>query len=586
MAHINCPHCGSYHPSSAGFCPVTGQKIPDSVSCPDCGTLLEREWKVCASCGNPLTPPKQFPDSVDEKQSKPLTERRRLLWLASLALIAIVTTIGFGLLSGWGDNHSVIAQIIRLREKDNEGVEVTLDSHTTEATSVILTDDINLATANTVIPEITGDQITSATPSPVRTLAVVETSTSPVEITEQPQVQEIPSGIVQQMDRIQKQVSELRGLSPIEPVTRRLLTREELRKRLVDNLTEDYSMEEAIDDVIVLSMFGLLDPGFDLYHFYLELYTEQISGFYDTETKEMHVVLKNGFTGVQKLTYAHEFVHALQDQHFDIREGLGYSNEACDEDSERCAAVQALLEGDASLMELQWFSVYATQQDFSDMQEYFQDYASPVFDNAPAFIQADLLFPYLAGQAFVDYFYQNGGWGAVDLIYKDPPVSTEQILHPERYPQVKSVPVEIPDITSTMGSGWREVDSDTLGEWYTYLVLAHGIEPHTRLDESQARDAADGWAGDTYAVYTNDRTNQTIMVLVTAWKNETEAVEFSNAFHQYVELRFGLPTYTQTGTIIWDMSAGYIQFRSKNEKTTWIQAPDRNLGELIWSVLP
>ncbi|MFU8772801.1 MAG: hypothetical protein ACNA8H_10330, partial [Anaerolineales bacterium] len=122
---------------------------------------------------------------------------------------------------------------------------------------------------------------------------------------------QIPAEISQQMDLIHEQVSEMRGLSPTGPLTRLLLTREELRQRLIEDFNADYSPEEAQEDAIILSAFGLLEQSFDLYHFLLDLYTEQISGFYDTKTKEMYVVLDDEFGVMQKLTYAHEYVHAL-----------------------------------------------------------------------------------------------------------------------------------------------------------------------------------------------------------------------------------------------------------------------------------
>lgn len=397
---------------------------------------------------------------------------------------------------------------------------------------------------------------------------------------------ELPFEISQQMDLIQEQVSEIRGLPLQDPVTRLLLTREELHQRLIEDFNEDYSIEKANEDVIVLSAFGLLEQDFDLYNFFLELYTEQISGFYDTETKEMYVVMEDRFSGLHKLTYAHEFVHALQDQHFDIKDGLGYSEEACEEDSERCAAIKALLEGDASLMELHWFSVYASQQDLADIQEYFQNYESPIFDRSPAFIQADLLFPYMAGQTFVEHIFKSGGWEAVNQAYLDVPVSTEQILHPERYPHVKPLSVNLPDIIDLLGDGWRELSRGVLGEWYTRLILSHGHDPQARLDESIAGSAAEGWGGDAYMVYHNELSNETTMVLMTVWENEREAFEFTDNFYKHTTARFGQPVINNSDIFAWETEVAYTSFHISGDTTIWIFANDRSTTEAILESFP
>jgi hypothetical protein len=217
-------------------------------------------------------------------------------------------------------------------------------------------------------------------------------------------------------------------------------------------------------------------------NFYVELLSEQVVGFYDSDTKEMYVIQGSGFLGPERLTYAHEYVHALQDQHYQIEEGLGYNDENCEVNTDYCAAISSLLEGDASLSEMQWLYTHATDQDIRDIQEFYQTYESPIFESSPSFLREDFIFPYRAGQEFVETIYEQSGWQGVDQVYANPPLSTEQILHPERYPDVVPVAVELPDLQTTLGQGWREVEQGTWGEWYTYLILAEGLNEVTRLD--------------------------------------------------------------------------------------------------------
>lgn len=97
----------------------------------------------------------------------------------------------------------------------------------------------------------------------------------------------------------------LRGLQVINPVAHTSVTPAELRQHIIDNFLRDYTVEDAQAEALVLAVFGLLEPDFDLYVFYIELYSKQTAGFYDFETNEMYEVLGEDFLGPQRLTYAH-----------------------------------------------------------------------------------------------------------------------------------------------------------------------------------------------------------------------------------------------------------------------------------------
>ncbi len=390
---------------------------------------------------------------------------------------------------------------------------------------------------------------------------------------------------IAEMELIQKQVAGLRQLEPGGEFTRSFYTPEELRQRVLDDFLEDYSPEKAQQDAIVLAVFGLLDPHFDLLDFYTELLSEQIAGFYDHEAKEMVVVSGRRFGGAERLTYAHEYTHALQDFHFDISNGLKYGDEACEGDSERCAAIRALLEGDASLSEGEWFAEYATAQDRSDVYAFYQNFQSPIFDQAPEFISLDFMFPYDQGIDFAQYLKRNGGWEAVNQAYRNPPLSTEQILHPDRYPGDQPIEVDLPDLSGILGPGWEELDRETMGEWYTYLILAYGLDKSARLTKYQAADAAEGWGGDSYVVFHNATEGTTAMVLATVWDHASEARQFHDFFRLYAERRFGEPQ-GQDDSLIWTSDQGVHIFTRTGDRTLWVFAPSLDLANEIKNAFP
>jgi hypothetical protein len=299
----------------------------------------------------------------------------------------------------------------------------------------------------------------------------------------------------------------------------------------------------------------------------------------------MYVVSDEGFQGLQRFNYAHEYTHVLQDQNYDFQGKLGYSEEKCQLDSERCAAIQALIEGDATLSQEVWLFTFATSLDRQQITAFSQTYQSPVFDSAPEFYKDDAMFPYSQGLEFVQTLYDQGGWQAIDNAYLNPPVSTEQILHPELYPDDKPVTVNLPDLTSALGTDWKQIDKDTVGEWYTYLILAAGYDPADRLPDKTAKQAAAGWGGDSYAIYANTQTNGLALVVVWQWDTTNDAGEFWNAFNQYGTDRWGNSSSSTTDTTQWDNTQNYASISISGKTTTWILAPDSQTADTIASNL-
>ncbi len=412
-------------------------------------------------------------------------------------------------------------------------------------------------------------------------------ASSTPEGTSVPRSSDIPPEIARQMDEIEQQVRELRGLEASEPLQRRLLTTEELRRRVLEDFLSDYTPEEAHDDALALAAFGLLAPDYDLLSLYQALYSEQVAGFYDEETDTMYVVREADFGGPERMTYAHEYTHALQDQNFGLGESLGMDKEHCQTDSEYCAAMQALAEGDASLTAKNWVSTYASSQDLEDIFSFYNEYQSPVYDAAPDFLKEDFLFPYQQGEKFVVHLRGENDWAAVNAAFQTRrPRSTEQIIHPERYPDDAPIPVSLPDLSSQFAISWREVDSGTLGEWYTYLMLSQGADGAARLPEDIAAEAAEGWGGDAYAVfYTTDEARYAL-VLDMRWDAPSEASEFRRALLRYASRRFGVST-VNIAAGVWGWQNGSIcsTLHQSEARTVWLIAPDEATVEALWEQL-
>ena len=330
------------------------------------------------------------------------------------------------------------------------------------------------------------------------------------------------------LDQIEGEVSYLRGLSPLGEISTEILTREELRQQLIEELEEDIEEIEITQEIFLL--LDLIEEGQDLYQIILDVNTEQVAGYYDDEVGILYVVGDVEELGpLEELTFAHEYTHALQDQHFDLS-SLPVDQE---DNSDLSLAVLSLVEGDATLLQgvYYWEGFDVAEREAFDQEA--ADIEDEAFEAAPRVIQQNLIFPYEQGIEFVLAIFKDGGWQAVNQAYSDPPQSTEQIIHPEKYlerdePQA----VVIPDLGSTLGAGWEQLDSDVLGELNMRIYL------ETFITTSQAARAVEGWDGDR-CVFLKDAEGRKLLVLRSVWDSKPDAEEFFNAYIEFVAEKSG-----------------------------------------------
>ncbi len=368
---------------------------------------------------------------------------------------------------------------------------------------------------------------------------------------------------------IEANVVNIRELEPLAAVDPTLLSTSELGQRLEEEFAESYSPEEARNDAIAWSAFDFFPADFDLYNFVISLYTEQIAGFYDAETDEFVIIGDDDeFDVLEQWTHAHEYVHALQDQHYNLEiledESL---------DSEATFAIQAMAEGDATLVQtLYLLGGYFDQEQLFEILTTAFEIDTAVLDSAPPVIAHELEFPYISGLAFVQALYDKGGFAAVDEAWEQLPQSTEHILHPDRYlagdlPQL----VALAPLTDTLGAGWQLAKEDVLGEFYLREYLSQ------QLDSNQVNEAATGWGGDRYAVYWNESIQQSVMVLQIGWDTAADAKEFHNIYPEYSNRSFGaLGSDRPDGGRCWQ-GTNVICLYALGDQSLVVRAPDMNI---------
>ena len=441
-----------------------------------------------------------------------------------------------------------------------------------QATQQAATQQIVVALASVSYPTLPPTWTNTPTPTITPTPTVTPTPTrTPVPTPLPPE----PT-LASEMDIIQQQVADVRGLPVQGEIQRYVIDKKRVRGTLEELfLNHGGSRDEVADQARVLSALGLIKPTYDLFTNTLNGISDGIGGFYTPWTKQLYVIGED-WTGVERYVYSHEYDHALTDAHFNIS-GMGVYP-VCAGDHQRCDAIRALVEGDATLLMDLWFEQYATPQDYQDIQRFAyrrNDTTLPEQFPPPYAIQNGA-FPYREGRGFVEYLYLKGNWAEVNQAYEDLPQSTEHILHPEKYLAAEPViNIAAPSLEDTIGAEWRRLETNSLGEWMTYLLLGYGADLAAQLDAYSAGSAAAGWGGDTYQIYYNDGTGETIMAVHWVWDAQEDADEFLEAMLYYQDQRFRGSKAGRSDGNCWEANRQASCVFTTEAETLWLLAPNQ-----------
>jgi hypothetical protein len=336
----------------------------------------------------------------------------------------------------------------------------------------------------------------------------------------------------EELDRLEKNVSEIRQLPIKEPIRFRECSEELILYTITQEFEEESPEGDIESDQKLLVALGLFPKGKSLEKTVADVYTEQIAGFYDPETKDITLV-KGKDTGdvMDELTLAHETTHALQDQNFGL-EQPPLEVDAYNGDND--LAVESLIEGDATLTMLLYGRKYIDQSRLTPEALSAGEESSKLLDSAPLYLRKSLLFPYEEGFTFAQKVYGDGEFEKMDASLRDPPLSSEQIMHPDTYlgPDKKN-PVVVPlaDISGSLGADWKKINEDCLGEFdiSTWFEQFSGV--------TAARDASQGWAGNTIQYYQGPGKRYSLVSL-TLWDASKDALDFFDLYRELLADRY------------------------------------------------
>lgn len=374
----------------------------------------------------------------------------------------------------------------------------------------------------------------------------------------------------------EKTISGVRELDFLRPVKYVKMDSAGLKSFLNKKIDEEMPPEKFFNELSAYKALGLIDDVSGIRELLIELYLEQGAGFYDHETDRVITNKDNQLSNaLSDIVFIHELTHVLQDQHFDLDKLM----EEVKDNNDRQMALISLVEGDASLAHSNYM---INQRDWKLKDVFgFAFHGQEKFYSAPYVVRENLIFPYTKGLKFVSRLQHGGGWEEVNRAYRDLPVSSEQILHPEKYLDQRDDPrdVSIPDMAPVLGAGWKLLSENNLGELNTRILFRR------HLGGWRAKKPSRGWDGDWYNYYGNAKSGRQALIWYTVWDSDRDAAEFFNSYRRLVKKKSKRlkPINLEEGedSVVWKYKYKTVFLGKRGDKAVVIEVPRAELLEPV-----
>jgi len=332
---------------------------------------------------------------------------------------------------------------------------------------------------------------------------------------------------------IAKELTEISGMTLHHPVPCDFISKEKINEFLKKRVKEAAKPEEIRAEELTLEKFGLVPAGFDLAGSTVDLLTEQAAAFYDYDKKKLFIT-ETTSQDSQEPVLAHELSHALADQNYNLSKFIRQGRKSDDGSTAR----MAVMEGQATWM----MSEYLARKNGQTLKESpalvsmmsnLSESAAgqyPVFDNSPLYERATLLFPYTKGMLFQNGVFQRDGQSGFSEVFRNPPVSTQQILHPDKY--FSGVQPTDPDLPEVKLRGYKGLVGGSLGE------LEHGILLEQYLGKDLAAKLAPHWRGCNFELRENKKAGRVILLYAVEWDSQESAQQYFGAYREILSKKW------------------------------------------------
>ncbi|MBM66613.1 MAG: hypothetical protein CMH55_10305 [Myxococcales bacterium] len=367
------------------------------------------------------------------------------------------------------------------------------------------------------------------------------------------------------VDDVLTVTSEIRGLKVLRPVKAVSHSKKQILAYVKQRIAEEYPGDSLEEEGRLLKHLGWLPSEMDYRATLEEFVTAQVAGYFDPFKERF--VLATWLPGlIQKPIIAHELVHALQDQHFGLKKAL----KRIPGNDDATIARSAVIEGDATIAMLA-YSMGGTDMEAlvpaaASVAEQTRNAPTLTTRHIPYYMRMSLIFPYTGAIDLLLKKMEKQKWAGVDALHKNYPQSTEQLLHPERYPYDKPLPVHL-TIDSALGP-WQESLRNRFGE----LGFRFLGSPTGKQDDLAAQ-LSEGWGGDQYVFLKKGAERGVVACVLT--DEPAKRSKYRTLVELSLSARYNQPPAMSKAKRGQSMSDGFqIAWREVDQGLAWVELPD------------
>ena len=346
--------------------------------------------------------------------------------------------------------------------------------------------------------------------------------------------QQTDRSVFDEIDKDLQELNQITGLKIHHKVPYDLISKDQVNTFLKDRVGEKSSQEDLRVEEISLKKFGFVPPDFDLKKTEVDLLTEQSAAFYDYHKKKLYIS-DWAPKDMREEALVHELSHALADQNFHLERFIKKGGD----DDDLSMAREAVMEGQAT-----WLMSEAEERKSGQtlkgspaavelmsraMDSGGKDY--PVFDSTPMYLRRTLVFPYTQGMIFQNAVVEKLDQAAFAEVFRHAPVSTQQILHPEKY-FAHVMPTRPPLPRFAGGRGYKRLAWGTMGE------LDHALLLEQYVDKEHADEIAPHWKGGVYALEEKKAEKRVVLEYAVEWEGANWARRFFEAYQEVLRKKW------------------------------------------------
>lgn len=337
-----------------------------------------------------------------------------------------------------------------------------------------------------------------------------------------------------QIPRLAAELQNISGMPLKHPVPCDYIDKAHINQFLKKRVKDVAKPAELRAEELTLKMFGLVPQDFDLAKNTVDLLTEQAAAFYDYDRKRLFITdTTPGAT--QESVLVHELAHAIADQNYHLARYIRQGRKNDDGSSAR----MAVMEGQATwlmseVMARRMGQSLRSSPGMLTAMSNIDDGSSgqyPVYDNSPLYLRMTLVFPYTKGTLFQNAVYDRDGKRGFAEVFLKPPVSTQQVLHPEKYfDGVKPTAPDLPAIE--LGRGYKGLVGGSLGE------LEHEVMLEQYSGKQESARLSPHWRGCSFELRENARARRVVLLYAVEWDTEDAAREYFTDYRRQLEKKW------------------------------------------------